>query len=185
MTVVVSLLRGVNLAGHNRVKMDALRSVYESLGFQDVETLLQSGNVIFRTKEADLARLRKKIESAIERACGFRCDVILRTTADLRQVIAKNPFAKRSGIDPARFLVTFLTDEPSADACEKCLAIPAAPEELKIHGRELYIYFPNGLARPKLSIPRVEKTLQTSGTGRNWNTVQKLLEMTERLEGSR
>jgi uncharacterized protein (DUF1697 family) len=99
-------------------------------------------------------------------------------------VIAKNPFAKRRGIDPSRLLVTFLASEPSREACEKVRTIEAAPEELMIEGRELYIYFPNGLARPKLSIPRLEKTLQTSGTGRNWNTVTKLFEIAEAMETS-
>ena len=182
---VVSMLRGVNLASHNRVKMDALRALYESLGFRDVETYVQSGNVIFRTKDGELVRLCKRIEKAIERTFSFQSDVILRTTADLRNVIAKNPFANRRGIDPSRLLVTFLASEPSAEAREKVLAIQAGSEELKMDGRELYIYFPNGLARPKLSIPRLEKTLETSGTGRNWNTVTKLLEIAERLEASR
>ena len=178
------MLRAVNLASHNRVKMDALRALYESLGFSDVQTYVQSGNIIFRTKDAELVRLRKRIEDAIERTFTFRPAVILRTTSDLRNVIAKNPFAKRRGIDPSRLLVTFLASEPSPEAREKVLAIQADPEELKIDGRELYIYFANGLARPKLSIPRLEKTLQTSGTGRNWNTVTKLLEIAERLEAS-
>jgi uncharacterized protein (DUF1697 family) len=182
MTVIVSLLRGVNLGSHNRIKMDALRALHESLGLRDVQTYVQSGNVIFRTKDRDLVRLRARIENGIERTFGFRPGVILRTTFDLRDVIARNPFAARDGIDPAKLLVTFLASEPAPEARDKVLAIPAHPEELRIHGRELYIYFPNGLARPKLSLARVEKTLQTSGTGRNWNTVRKLLEIAEKLE---
>jgi uncharacterized protein (DUF1697 family) len=129
-------------------------------------------------------RLCQRIEKAIERTFSFQVRVILRTTSDLRSVIAKNPFAKRRGIDPSRLLVTFLASEPSREACEKVRTIEAAPEELMIEGRELYIYFPNGLARPKLSIPRLEKTLQTSGTGRNWNTVTKLFEIAEAMETS-
>ena len=182
MTVVISMLRGVNLAKHRRMKMDALRAAYESIGLQDPQTYVQSGNVVFKTKERDLARLARKIEDCIERSFGFRSDVILRTTADLRGVIANNPFAKRRGIEPNRLLVTFLAADPGPEAREKILQIKADPEEAKIEGRELYIYYPNGMARPKLSWPVIEKAVKQTGTGRNWNTVIKLLEMAERLE---
>ena len=184
MTVIVALLRGVNLASHNRIKMEALRSLHESLGLKDVQTYIQSGNVIFKTSDTNLVRLRNRIEKAMEQTVGFRPDVILRTVSDLRDVIARNPFAKRRGIDPSRLLVTFLSGDPAPEARDRALAIEADPEELKIYGRELYIYFPNGLARPKLSIARLEKALDTSGTGRNWNTVKKLMEIADKLEKS-
>ena len=182
MPVLISLLRGVNVGGHHKVKMDELRALYESLGFEDVQTHINSGNVLFRSGGRDLVRLRRRIEDAIESACGFRVDVILRTPADLRDVIARNPFAARPGMDGAKLAITFLAAEPSAAAREQVLAIDAAPEELRIDGRELYIYFPNGMGRPKLSMPLVEKTLKTPGTSRNWNTVRKLLEIAEKLE---
>ena len=182
MTVMISLLRGVNVGGHRKVKMEDLRALYESLGFEDVQTYINSGNVLFRTAQRDLVRLRKRIEDAIEGACGFRSHVILRTPSDLRGVIARNPFAARTGMDPSRLAIHFLAADPSAEARDQVLAIDAAPEELRIGGRELYIYFPNGMARPKLSMPVVEKTLRTTGTSRNWNTVRKLLEIAEKLE---
>jgi uncharacterized protein (DUF1697 family) len=181
MPVLISLLRGVNLAGHRKVKMDELRALYESLGFEDVQTYINSGNVLFRTAGRDLVRLRKRIEDAIESACGFRSDVVLRTPSELRGVIARNPFAARPGMDGSRLAIHFLAGDPGAAAREQVLAIDAAPEELRIDGRELYIYYPNGMARPKLSLAQVEKTLRTSGTSRNWNTVRKLLEMAEKL----
>lgn len=182
MAVLISLLRGVNLAGHRKVKMDDLRALYESLGFEDVQTYINSGNVLFRTAGRDHVRLRQRIEDAIESGCGFRSDVILRTPADLRAVVARNPFAARPAMDPSRLAIHFLAADPSAECRKQVLAIDAAPEELHIHGRELYIYYTNGMARPKLSLPMVEKTLRMSGTSRNWNTVRKLLEMAERLE---
>jgi uncharacterized protein (DUF1697 family) len=181
MRVVISMLRGINL-GTRRVKMDALRALYESLKLRDPETCLQSGNVIFKTQERDLARLATQIEDGIERTFGFHSDVILRTPAELREVIAGNPFATRAGIDPGKLLVTFLVSDPGPQARANVLKIKADPEELRITGREHYVYFPNGQARPKLSMALVEKTVKTSGTGRNWNTVLKLLEMAETLE---
>ena len=184
MPVIISMLRGVNVGGHHKIKMDALRDLYLSLKFQGPQTYLQSGNVIFRTGERNLAQLSKLIQSAIERKVGFRPDVLLRTIPELRDAIARSPFAKRPGLEPSKLVVTFLGAEPSAHARKALLAMDIVPEELHVQGPELYIYFPNGQARPKLSWPRVEKILNLSFTSRNWNTVTKLLELAESLEAS-
>jgi uncharacterized protein (DUF1697 family) len=182
MAVIVSMLRGVNVAGHNKIKMEALRALYGSLGLRDAQTYVASGNVVFRTKAQSLAALAKRIESAIERDFGFRPRIILRTTSELKDSVARNPFRSRRGIEPSKLLVMFLESHPAAEAVQQALKIKAEPEEMHIHGREVYIYFPNGMARPKLSWVTVEKKLKTAGTGRNWNSVIKLLEMAEKLE---
>ncbi len=184
MPVFISMLRGVNVGGHNRIKMDALRALYESLDLRDPQTYVQSGNVIFKTDERDLALLARRIENGIERSFGFRPAVIVRTASDLRRVISTNPFAARSGIDPRKLLITFLASNPAPGARDKVLNIKADPDELWIEGREVYTYFPNGMARPKVPWLLIEKTLKTSGTGRNWNSVMKLLEIAEKLERS-
>jgi uncharacterized protein (DUF1697 family) len=114
---MVSLLRGVNLASHKRVRMDALRELYASLGLRDVQTYVQSGNVIFRAKAGDPVRLARRIEAKIESTFGFHSDVVLRTTAEMRNVVANNPFALRRAVDPARFIVTFLAEDPATDVC--------------------------------------------------------------------
>src|SRR5947208_284971 len=119
MAVVISLLRGVNVGGHNQIKMDALRALYESLKLRDPHTYVQSGNVVFRSEERDLSRLAKKIESAIERSFGFRPGIIVRTASELRDVIARNPFAGRKGLDPSRLLVMFLAADPGQEARDK------------------------------------------------------------------
>jgi uncharacterized protein (DUF1697 family) len=184
MPVLVSLLRGINVGGHNKVKMEALRGLYESLGLRDVQTYLQSGNVVFRTRERELARISRLIEDGIEKKFGFRTDVIIRTPAELRGVIARNPFAKRCGIDPSRLLVTFLAAGPCPEVREKVSGIDTRPEELSVDGREFYIYFAGSMAHPKISWMAVAKMLKTPGTGRNWNTVRKLLEIAEKLEAA-
>ena len=184
MPVAISMLRGVNLGPHRRLKMDALRTMYESIGLLNPQTYVQSGNVIFATKERDLAKVAKRIESAIERTFGFSSDVMIRTAEEMRAVIHNNPFAGRAGIEPNKLVVTFLRDEPTAEAREKVEGIKAEPEELYARGRELYIYYANGQARPKLSAPVIEKVLKISGTARNWNSVTKMLEMAEKLEAS-
>lgn len=180
MPIVISMLRGVNVGGHNKIKMDALRALYESLKFTGCQTHIQSGNVIFKTKERNLAKLASQIQTAIERSFGFRPDVILRTSDELRDVIARNPFAKRRGIEPGKLVVTFLAGAPAPEARDNLLKLKPDPEELRIDGRELYIYFPDGMGRSKLW-PLIEKTLKVSGTGRNWNSVTKMLAIADSL----
>ena len=184
MHVVISMLRGVNVGPHNRVKMDELRALCGTLKLRDAQTYVQSGNVIFRTDERDLGKVSGRLEDAIEKKFKFRCDVISRTTSELKAVVAKNPFAKRRGIDPSRLLVTFLSADPGEEARAKVRAIKTDPEELWIDGREVFIYFPDGMARPKLSWPTIPKMLKVSGTGRNWNSVTKMLEMAQAMESS-
>lgn len=175
------MLRGVNVGGHNKIKMDALKALYESLKFERVETHIQSGNVVFRTKEKNIAALTKRIQDAIEKEFGFRPDVILRTVSEMREAIAKNPFAKRRGLDPSKLLVTFLAAEPGAEACAKLLKMSIAPDELYIDGPALYGYYPDGIGSPKITWATIERTLKVSGTGRNWNSVNKLLEIADKL----
>lgn len=182
MAVVIAMLRGVNLGPHRRIKMADLCAVCESLKCRDVQTYVQSGNVIFRTAERDLVLLTKRMEKAIEKRFGFQSDAILRTTAEMRAVIARNPFAKRRGIDPKKLLVTFLAEDPGEDARTIVRKLKTEPEELWIDGREMYMYFPNGMARPKISWSAIEKILKTSGTGRNWNSVTNMLQIAEKLE---
>jgi uncharacterized protein (DUF1697 family) len=182
MPAIVSLLRGVNVGGHAQIKMDALREMYSALRLRSVQSYVQSGNLVFASPETDLRKLAKRIEDRIESDFGFRPDVILRTTAEMKAVIAANPFAERERIEPSRLLVTFLGREPLADGRQKVLEIPPGPEELHVRDRELYTYFPNGMARPKLSMAQVERFLKVPCTGRNWNTVRKLLEMAKAIE---
>jgi len=182
MAVVISMLRGVNLGKHRRMKMDDLRAMCESLKVRDVQTCLQSGNVVFRAREHDATVLTRRLEKEIERTFGFHSDVITRTVPEMRQVVASNPFAKRRGIDPSKLLVTFLATDPGDEARERVRAIETDPEELHIDGRELYVYFPNGMGRSKLPFAAIDKALKTPATARNWNTVTKLLAMAERLD---
>lgn len=184
MPAIISMLRAVNVGGHNMIKMDALRALYQSLKLREPQTYVQSGNVVFATDERDLVALADRIGKGIERRFGFRPGVILRTTAELRNVIAKNPFAKRRDVQPNRLIVSFLAADPGREAREQVLKIKCNPEELHIATRELYVFFPDGMGRAKLSWPTVERTLKIPCTARNWNSVMKLLEMAEELEAS-
>jgi uncharacterized protein (DUF1697 family) len=183
MTIAISLLRGVNVVGHNKIKMEELRTLCESIGLLDAQTYIQSGNVVFRVKgRVGIATLTARIEEAIEARFGFRPHVMLRTSEQLRDVVTRNPFAKRTNLDPSRFLVYFLKSEPAREACDRADAVQTDTEELRVSGSEMYIYYLNGVGKSKLPMGRIEKALGTSGTGRNWNTVMKLLEMAEALK---
>lgn len=182
MAVVIAMLRGVNVGGHNKIKMEALRALCKSLKLRDACTYVQSGNVIFRTEEKGLELLAKRIQKKIEQGFGFRPEVILRTSGDLKNVIARNPFIKRRDIEPGKLLVFFLASDPGPEIRDKIMNIKTEPEELRFDGRELYIYFPNGMGRAKMSWPTIEKSLKTAATGRNWNSVTKMLEMAGKLE---
>jgi uncharacterized protein (DUF1697 family) len=185
MPVLISMLRAVNVGGHAKIKMEALRALYSSLKFENPQTYVQSGNVIFKTSERDLDAVAKRIQKAIEKKFGCCPEVILRTTKELRAVVAKNPFARRSGIEPGKLLVTFLAIDPGDAARETLRNQKFQPEELHVSGRELYIYFPNGAGKSKLPWGRIDKILQTRGTARNWNSVTKMLELAEQMEASR
>lgn len=181
MPIMIALLRGINLAGHHKVKMEDLRKLCESLKLRDAQTYVQSGNVVFRTDEKDTVRLAKRMEDAIERKFGFRAGVVLRTTAELRDLIARSPFGKRKGLEPSKLTVTFLACDLAKDTCDQILQIKAEVEEIKLGRRELYIYFPDGMGRSKLTAV-LDRTLKKAGTVRNWNTVTKLLEIAELMD---
>ena len=185
MTVVISMLRGVNVAGHHQIRMAAVRRLYQSLKLVDAQTCLQSGNVVFTTDERDLAAVAKRIQQGMEREFGFLPEVILRTSPELRAAVGRNPFAARRGLDPSKLLVGFTVSVPAAAAQERLLGFATATEEVRLDGREVYVYFHNGVGQAKLSWAAIEKTLNTPATARNWNTVSKLLVLAERMETAR
>lgn len=184
MPAIISMLRGVNLGPHNRISMEALRALYGSLKLKSAKTLLQSGNVVFLSDQKNLGGLSQRIQEAIERNFGFRSEVILRTSAQMRHVIARNPFASRHGIEPAKLLVVFLSRDPGNIAREAVKKIDTRGEELHAQGSELYVYFPNGIGQSKIPWKTIDKTMDAVSTGRNWSTVVKLLELAESLEKS-
>ncbi len=182
MPVFISMLRGVNLGPHNRIKMDALRAMYQAIGLEDPRTYVQSGNVIFRTKEKNARKLATKIQDAIEKSFKFRPAVIVRTLDELRKAIAATPFDARRGLHPGKILVTFLADVPPTEAAAKLATLKSFPEEIHLIGRELYIYFPDGAGKSKLPWSQVEKLLKVNGTARNWNSVSAMLKIAEEME---
>ncbi|MCB9451117.1 MAG: DUF1697 domain-containing protein [Anaerolineaceae bacterium] len=176
MPVYISLLRGINVGGNKKIRMAELKALYESLGFTNVQTLLQSGNVIFETA-ADPAQLAAQIEAGVFNTFGFESKIILRTCADLRAVVEHAPYTAEQLAEPSKALVTFLATAPGDTAIQTLLNDHQGPEVLQVVGQELFVFYTDGAGRSKLTNVFIEKRLKTTGTARNWNTILKLLNL--------
>jgi Uncharacterized protein conserved in bacteria len=183
MTAFICLLRGVNVGGNKMLRMDALKKLCGSLKLKDAQTYLQSGNVVFRSDETDRAVLVRRLEEGIRKATALDVRVILRTTAEMRKVIAANPFTMSPERNPSALLVAFLNGDLGKEAQTLLSQLKTDSEELHFGARELYIYFHAGIADSKLSNALTEKKLKVNVTARNWNTVNALLRMAEEMEG--
>lgn len=158
--------------------MAELRSMVEGLGFSSVQTLLQSGNVVFdagSSPDSDLAAL---FESETEKRLGLKTDFMVRTAAELAAIVAANPFPEAANSHPGHLVVLFAKDPPAAAAVEALQAAIKGREEVRAHGRDLYVTYPDGIGRSKLTNAILQSRLGTPVTGRNWNTVLKLQDLT-------
>jgi uncharacterized protein (DUF1697 family) len=173
----VALLRGINLAGRNRVSMPELRSALEALGLEDVVTYIQSGNVVFRSRTGGAQQLAAGIEGQIAEAFGIEVVVFLRTPAELANVAGGNPFL-RAGADPSKLHVVFLSGRPAKTAAAELDPGRSPPDEFSLEGREIYLHLPNGFGRSKLTIDYFERRLGVGATARNWKTLTKLVALT-------
>jgi uncharacterized protein (DUF1697 family) len=170
------MLRGINLGGHNRIKMEELQALFVALGHSDVTTYIQSGNIIFKSPGSDPSQLAGAIEERIAQDLGLAVTVLLRTKDELAQVIASNPFI-RQRTDPARLHVTFLADAPDPHLVSRVDGHNAEPDEFQIIGREIYLHCPHGYGRTKLNNAFWERRLGVAATTRNWHTVTKLFQL--------
>jgi uncharacterized protein (DUF1697 family) len=168
------MLRGINVGGQKKIQMDRLRESFEALGFEQVKTYVQSGNVIFKAKSGSPLRLSKKVEGQILKDFGFSISVILRTSHEMGQTIRNNPFVKEKGIDLSKLHVTFLASCPNKATVQKLEALAAEPDQFCYSGKEVYLYCPNGYGRTKLSNNALERVLSVCATTRNWRTANKL-----------
>jgi uncharacterized protein (DUF1697 family) len=173
MTSHVALLRAVNVGGRS-LAMAALRDFASALGLDEPRTLLQSGNLIFRSAGRKPAELEALLEREAEKRLGVATDFIVRSGGELTSILANNPFPTAARRDPARLLVMFLKDEPPAEAIAALRKAIVGRESLAAAARQLYIAYPDGIGRSKLTTRLIEKRIGTRGTGRNWNTVVKL-----------
>ncbi|MCO5246738.1 MAG: DUF1697 domain-containing protein [Anaerolineae bacterium] len=180
MTTYIALLRGINVGGHKKIKMEDLRAMYEALGFENVASYVQSGNVVFDSAETKPAALAARIEAQIAKTFGHEVLVFIRDADDLRRIIAGNPFADRANINPARLMVAFLNEPLTEAAVDALAASDDSDDEFVVAGKEIYLYFPDGSGRSKLAAALSGKKLGTASTTRNWNTVTALADMASR-----
>ncbi len=177
----VALLRGVNVGGKNKLPMADLRDIFTAAGCSAVQTYIQSGNVVFEAAPELAERLPEIVAQAIRRRFGYETAVVVRSGEDLRQVAASNPF-DTSG-DPRFLQVAFLEDAPSAEAVSRLDPERSPPDAFAVQGRNVYLHYPNGVARSRLTNEYLAAQLQTASTMRNWRTVLTLLEMVSATKG--
>lgn len=156
--------------------MPVLRSMFADLGHQDVASYVQSGNIVFGSPRSAPNKLASDIERAISKTFGMTVSVLLRTRDDLEGVIARNPFITK-GAEFASLHVMFLAKPPAPTAIEKLDPDRSPPDDFELKGREIYLRYPNGSGRSKLTIDYFERILGTPATARNWNTITKVLKL--------
>ena len=174
----VALLRGINVGGKNKLPMKDLVAVFAGAGCADVRSYIQSGNVVFRASPELAARLPALVAGAIAERFGLRVPVVMRTADELREVSEHNPFLA-AGADRPALHVMFLADQPSPAHAAALDPERSPGDAFELRGRDIYLHCPNGVARTKLTNDYFDKTLATTSTGRNWNTVLHLLELAQ------
>lgn len=176
MATYAALLRGINLGSVNKISMPDLRRLFEDLGHTHVRTYVQSGNVVFDAARTAPTELARQIEAGVADVFGHAISVVIRTRGELRRVVARNPFPTE-GVPGTALHVMFLSGPASAARIKTLDPERSPPDRFEVRGREIYLSYPNGMGRSKLTIGYFEKQLRTRATARNWNTVARLLDM--------
>jgi uncharacterized protein (DUF1697 family) len=172
----VALLRGVNVGGKHKLPMKDLVEIFTAGSCKGVRTYIQSGNAVFTCSESVFQGLRSALEKKIASRFGFPAPVVLRSREHMAQVVRNNPFLK-AGKSEQALHVMFLADAPGAEAVAKLDPMRSPGDEFRVIGSEIYLHLPNGAGNSKLTNAYFDSKLSTIGTGRNWATVLKLLEM--------
>lgn len=177
MATYISILRGINVSGQKSIRMNLLRNMYENLGFRNVRTYVQSGNVVFQSKDFKLGELEEKISGEIERELGFSVLVIVLTLEKFSRIIDHNPLSKDPEKDPTFLHVTFLASKPVEVDAGQIESRKSDREELIFSEEAIYLYCPDGYGKTKLNNGFLESKLKVTATTRNWTTTKELLKM--------
>ena len=181
MKTYLSILRGINVGGKRIIKMDALRQLFVELGFQNIQTYIQSGNVIFQSRKIDLEKLEQQITEAIGSKFNLDVPVIVKACEELKQVIESNPFLNDQTKDTAHLHLTFLSEKPDQLHLTKIKNDLFLPDEFQIIDQVVYLYCPNSYSNSKLTNRFFETNLKTIATTRNWKTANELLNITLKI----
>jgi uncharacterized protein (DUF1697 family) len=175
MGTYVALLRGINVGGRAKVSMSELRHLFADLGYAGAKTYIQSGNVIFTASLRSPSRSAAEISARVEKDLCVKCSVLLRTDRQLVEVLENNPYLA-DGVELSSLYVAFLEKQPSREQSTGLVVPPGETAEFTVAGREVYLHYPDGYGRTKLSNTYIERRLGVATT-RNWNTVTKLHEL--------
>lgn len=173
----IALLRGINVSGQKLIKMDALRASLEKLDLQNIQTYIQSGNIVFESEEPDQRILENQIHNNINDTFGFDVPVIVRSENEWTETFSNNPFINDRNEEITKLYVTILADEPSKENLKVLEDFHSGPEEFIIVSSNLYLFYVNGAGKSKLDHNTIERKLQVKGTSRNWKTTTKIMEM--------
>lgn len=173
----LALLRGINVSGHNMIKMDALKKMLEDIGFQNVQTYIQSGNVFVDTEEENAAAVGFQIKQEIFKTFGHEVPVVVIGKEDLEACFVNNPYFKEQGLDVKKLYVAFISKELGAAALNDLKMSQVKPDEASIDASRIYIKYEVGAGKTRFDQKYIEKKLNVTATIRNWNTVSNLLSM--------
>ena len=180
MKTYIALLRGINVSGYNKIKMVDLKLLLESLHLQNIETYIQSGNVIFESELSDHTGLENKILEAIKTKFGYDINIVVIPKDKLKQIFISNPFLAESNIDIGKLCVVVLRDAPDITGLDALKHVSAAGrDQFHLIDHHVYVHCPGGFARTKLTNNLFEKKLKTPATTRNWRTITKLYELSQ------
>ncbi|MBI3864070.1 MAG: DUF1697 domain-containing protein [Planctomycetia bacterium] len=175
----IALLRGINVGGHNKIAMSDLRNLLGELGFTGAKSLLQSGNLVFQTGRRTGSQLEGLLEKETAKRLGVSADYLVRSADEWHKIVVRNPFPREAKTDPGHLVVVCLKSAPPKSKVDTLRAAIKGPETINSDGKQLYIVYPDGIGRSKLTGPLIESKLAIRGTARNWNTVLKLAALCE------
>ncbi|SFS29688.1 DUF1697 domain-containing protein [Lutibacter maritimus] len=177
MNTYIALLRGINVSGHNKIKMVDLQQLFINNGYTNVTTYIQSGNVIFSSDELNTSKIEHTIINEIKKQFSYAIKVLVLKKSELTAIYNFNAFKNITELDFKNVCVTILKENPAEEGIEKVKSLAAPDEKIIFKERNVYIYCPNGFGRTKLSNTNIEAKLKVYATSRNWNTITKLVEL--------
>lgn len=179
MTTHLALLRGINVSGHNMMKMDALKATLEAIGFKNVQTYIQSGNVFVDTEEENAAKVGFQIKQEIFKAFGHEVPNVVIGKSDLEKSLKNNPFLKEKDVDTKKLYVAFTSIALRSDSINDLKMSQVKPDEAHIDENRIFIKYAVGAGKTRFDQKYIEKKLNVTATIRNWNTVSQLFKIYE------